>query len=216
VLQHLEKSSADTAEAMTAARDSLKTLPDEQAQSIDRLKEMNDKLQAALKVTGAMSAVARRQLALIEEEQGRQKQEREKKPKIILLSGRLDLKSESTERPWIESSGPNYITYHLRVVNGGTLSPKDSSLRFSILDSDQARVSLTCQSQPCFESSEVLTGPREYFLALPAISPHNFIPVSVTVTFPPGRAPFDFYIYWLQPDLPDEFVGRLRVNPPKP
>jgi glutamate-1-semialdehyde aminotransferase len=64
ILDHMDASTSNTASAMKAASASLNTLAEDQATSLERLKQMNESLQSSLRQTGTMTTATQQQLSL--------------------------------------------------------------------------------------------------------------------------------------------------------
>jgi hypothetical protein len=185
ILGKVKQSTADTATAMQIAKDSLKTLADDQDKSLDRLKDMNDnlqasltttrkmanamndtnaKLQASLTTTGTMVEAMKEQLRILEMEQTERLAQEAKKPNLeLFIGGRLVI-----DRFGLTFSGPDFpfttqgdtdTTFDLRLRNTGGADTNRTDLRVCVVSkSDDVGVQI---SKPVYVGVQMPNTPYE-------------------------------------------------------
>ena len=184
-------STAATATAMSAVSKSLQSLADAQAESVQRLKETNDKLQASLTTTGSMASATRKQLSILQQEQAERAAQLAKKPKLQLYIGPSPL-----------MPGPNFpnpltypardhtdtsITFDSTLRNEGSAPASRLVLRVTLLATDVSFSSNAASAR----ATEPPDNPfHTSFITVDVLRPHAKVPITMTFSFPKGRAPF--------------------------
>jgi hypothetical protein len=125
VLEKLRASTEATATAMASTRDSLK--------SLERLNEMNEKLQASLTQTGRMASATGQQLNILKREQA----ERAKKPKPVLYVGGTQLLSAPPNTAILPSEQTDTSTsFELTLKNEGDANATGIEFNVTIFSKD--------------------------------------------------------------------------------
>jgi hypothetical protein len=215
VLDHMDKSSAATASAMKGASESLRSLADAQAASLDRLKEMNNKLQESLSQTSGMASSSRKQLEINQKEQADRLAQLAKKPRLALYIGTLlvPLNSSSKVTFPIREQTDTLIRFDFYLRNEGDAPAANTLLRAFVLRKNVGFAS-TIKS----EALPVEEGEQQTFLmSLPALHPNATLPIVITFTFPKGDQPFNVFFNadadGIETGTP---LGGITITPRKP
>ncbi len=192
VLAHMEQSAAATASAMTAASSSLQSLADAQAKSLDRLNQMSDTLRDSLKTSSGMASATHKQLNILEQEQADRAAQLARKPKLQLHIGSVPL----SIGPFNVLHPPTYpireqtdtsVIFDSSIMNAGTAPATRVQLRAVVFATDVS-----------FSSNANLIRPNEpadnpfqtSIINIELIRPHVNMPMTLSFSFPKGRAPF--------------------------
>jgi hypothetical protein len=208
-LTHMDTTSGTTTEAMTAARDSLKSLAEQQSKSLERLNEMDEALHASLTQTGRMASATGQQLAILKQEQEERAAQLKKKPKLSMgLSG--------NERMQPRTQNETSATYDLYITNNGDAKATNTLIRLQI---HEKNASLSTSVVPYDRLSiEPEDAPMHtYFLHPGDIRPHAKVALPLTFSFPKGQPSFGV-IFTVDTDeiAVGTPLGLLIIPPPKP
>jgi hypothetical protein len=183
-LTHMDTSTADTAKAMQAARDSLKSLADAQSQSLDRLTEMNDALQSSHVVT-------RKQLDILKKDQAEREAQLAKKPKLALFAGATSLLTAAgnTEIPPTEKTDTS-ISFDLTLTNQGDANATGMEFRVAIFSKD-----VTLDSPVPHEEIRESAGAaaRGYILHIDHLRAGIHVLIPIKFLYSKGQPPFAVY-----------------------
>jgi hypothetical protein len=95
VLSNIQKSTKDSATAMSAASTSLQFIANEQTASRNALIEMNADLQQSLKLSGSMTSAIQTEAKIVQDQQAKSLAEAARKPQLQLYIGSVLLNSAS-------------------------------------------------------------------------------------------------------------------------
>jgi hypothetical protein len=215
VIEHMDHSTADTADAMKAARDSLRTLNDAQTISLDRLNDMDANLQASLARTSTMVSTTRNQLEILKKEQSDRLAQEAKKPKPALFVGPLPLinpplNSTITAREETDTS----MAFDFTLANLGDAPANKIELRAMVPQRD---VSITASVS--YQQIPQLAGSPFNIIIFPLdhLRPGQQLQVEITFNYPKGHLPFEVMFSIdaneIQAGTP---LGRFMVTPRKP
>jgi hypothetical protein len=137
VLEKLRESTEATATAMKAAGANLESLNQQQSKSLDRLNEMNEKLQASLTQTGRMASAIGQQLDILKKEQAEREAQLAKKPKPVLYVGSTQLLSTPPNTPILPSEQTDTSTsFELILKNEGDANATGIEFNVTIFSKD--------------------------------------------------------------------------------
>ena len=186
VLSNIEKSTSDSAGAMSAAKTSLEILAGSQTQSLGHLKQMDDSLQFSQKTTGAMASAARKQLQILQGEQASRASQLAKKPKLALYVGELPVnRLNAPFNPRSETITSK--SFDFRLANEGDAIATRPLLRVIISNKDVS-VQSTTQVQRPVEPAD--SSNHVFLLPLDNIRPKVSVPMTLTFTYPAGTKTF--------------------------
>jgi len=213
LLDKMDTSTAATATAMGIAKDSLKTLADDQAKSLDRLKEMNDSLQASQKTTGAMASSTGKQLKILQQEQADRLTRQAKKPKLVAYAGGAPIGIPDTPITVREQSDTT-IVLDFMLANEGDAQATAVTFRVGVFAND-----VSVQSSEAIRELPAPRGSagRGFVTHIDFIRPKANTRMILTFTFPKGQPPFQVLFNVdaneLETGTP---LGTLNLVPQKP
>jgi len=189
-LDHMDKSAAATATAMTAVSGSLQSLAKDQAESLDRLTQMNTTLDDSLKTSGKMVGAASKQLDILQQEQAERAAQLAKKPQLQLAIGNLFVPAvfNAVHPPsfQIREQTDTTMTFDARIQNAGNTAATRVQFRVVLLASDVSFSAINA-----IQTLEPPESPsKTYLINFDIIRPSVNIPMTMTFTFPKGHAPF--------------------------
>jgi hypothetical protein len=215
ILSQMDTSTGATATAMQAASLSLTTLANDQAKSLDRLRQMSDSLQSSLRQTGIMASANSQQLKILREEQAARLAELAKKPKLALFIGG---KPASTPNQYIPPSAESDTSLTDEVVlrNIGDATAHHVTVRVIINATD---VGLAGEGtvRPVLFQPQPDPALRAYIIQIDFIRPTGSVPIELAFTFPKGHGPFQVVINTDADEVePPIELANLTVRPRPP
>jgi hypothetical protein len=189
-LEHMDTSAAATATAMTTVSSTLKSLETDQAESLDRLTQMNTTLNDSLKTSGKMVGAASKQLDILQQEQAERAAQLAKKPQLQLAIGNLFVPAvfNAVHPPsfQVREQTDTTMTFDASILNAGNAAATRVQFRVVLLASDVSFSPLNAIQTP--EPPE--SPSKTYIINIDIIRPSIKIPMTMTFTFPKGHAPF--------------------------
>jgi hypothetical protein len=191
VLSNIERSTKDSAGAMSQAKSSLAGLSDSQSRSLEHLKTMDETLRSSQEMTGAMVSATRQQLKILAQEQANRLAQLAKKPKLVLHygdngpplgggAGVINIKP----RKETDTS----MTMDVSLVNEGDALATSPTLRIV------APRAVTVVSTPLVMQGPVEGAPdsdyHAYLANLINLRPRARVPAAITFTYPAGTKAF--------------------------
>jgi len=215
ILVHMDKSAGDTALAMKATKESLETLVGDQEISADRLKEMNDKLQGSLSITGNMASSTHKQLQILQAQQKAALEQQSKKPKMRLYFGANQLLTDVPINLALREETDTTAVYDLLLWNEGNAIANRAQVRIN-LTSDDIRP-MTEGTAVIQELRPIPDAPKVYVLNLAYLRPGENVPLKITFSFPKGHPPFNV-VFSIDADeiATATPLGAMTVTPRKP
>jgi hypothetical protein len=188
VLEHMDTSAAATADAMKAAKKSLESLAADQTKSLDRLKEMNDKLRASLTTTGTMASSTGQQLEILQQEQADRLAQRAKKPKLVLYVGGMSVVTTPQMAPLPPRQHTDTsLTDDLLIKNEGDATATNLLIRVTVYAKDVVTQLIPNAQQPI----EPPDTPYQIFLIpVERLRPNASFSMSLSFAYPKGHGPF--------------------------
>jgi len=192
VLTHMDQSTVATASAMTAASSSLQSLASAQAKSLDRLNQMNDTLRGSLKTSSSMASATDKQLNILEQEQSDRAALLARRPKVQLYIGSVPLSNgpfNVLHLPTfpVREQTDTLITFDSNLVNAGNASATRAQLRVVVFATD---VSFSSNANFIRPNEPADNPVRTSVVNIDLIRPHVNMPMTLSFSFPKGRAPF--------------------------
>jgi len=213
-LAKVKQSTADTASAMQLAKDSLSTLTSDQAKSLERLKEMNEKLQASLSTTGTMASALKKQLVILKEQQDEHKTQLAKKPKLELYIGSVPAYPATGASIPIREQTDTKMTLDLNLKNDGDAPAREAELRVVVFAKDVA-LQTSAPSERTGEPADATT--HTFLIHVGLVRAKLTIPMTATFTFPNTQLPFTV-VFNIDADEIETAtpLGGIQLNPLKP
>lgn len=152
---------------------------------------MNGTLSDSLKTTSTMAGATRNQLDILKQEQADRTVQLAKKPKLRFILGGIPVPEafNAVHPPvfTIREQSDTSMTFDASILNEGTASATKGQFRVVVGATD---VTLTGLPTP-IQAIEPPDNPfRTYLFNFDYIRPHVNMPVTLTFSFPKGRAPF--------------------------
>jgi hypothetical protein len=215
VLKQLNVSTAATANNSETQANRLKTLADEQAQSLDSLQKMNDQLQTSLQTTIKMEVAMQKQLRILQDEQARRLAEQAKKPKLEVFVGQSPLVSIVPNLPLVPTEFTiSKAVWDISLRNSGSAPATRGLLRIIAFDKD---VTLDC-SFPHQQIHEGKPNESQHAMLVPfeVLRPNGNILMSVIANYPAGQPQFVLLFNVDADEIPVATpLGVITVTPPK-
>lgn len=187
VLSNIEKSTKDSADAMSAARTSLEILSTSQTKSLDHLRQMDNSLQSSQKATGAMASATRKQLEILQDEQTNRVAQLAKKPKLELEAGVLPLNTFFDVPLKAREFTDTKITYDLVLTNLGDATATKCVLRVVVMAKDVSLIVTPFAQRPYEEPDSPI---HTYLISIEYLRPKVRLPMSLTFNYQSGQPPF--------------------------
>jgi len=187
-LDHMDTSTAATATAMQSAQQALQTLKVDQEKSLDRLKDMNDNLQASMKATGRMATATQTQLAILRQDQAERAAIQSKKPKLILYVGpnHTNLSQPGIPTPPREVTDTS-VTFDFYLTNEGTATATKVELRAQV-GATGVTIETPSPHQQIIEPVGSLT--HTFLIDFDFLRKNTQIPTTITFRYTKGQAAF--------------------------
>ncbi len=216
-LDHMDKSTAATASAMMTVSESLQRLAKDQAESLNRLTQMNTTLTDSLRTGGKMVGAASKQLNILQQEQAERAAQLAKKPQLELALGNslLPLVFNAVHPPSFPAREhtDTSSTFDARILNAGNAAATKMQFRVILLATDVTFSALNAMQTPEPPDSPS----RTYLMNIDILRPGVNLPMTMTFTFPKGRAPFQVMFNAdadeIQTATP---LGTVLINPQTP
>ncbi len=214
LLAHMDTSAGATADAMKAAKTSLESLGSDQAKSLDRLKEMNEKLQASLTATGTMASATHKQLEILKQEQADRIAQQAKKPKLTLYIGVVPASTSFNVNFPVREQTDTTVTLDLNLRNEGDATANKIEFRAVIFAKD---VSLQASARYERTGEQAESQFHTYLIHLDLLRPKVQVPMIVTFSYPKGQPPFQVLFNVDADEIESGTpLGGLTLTPRKP
>jgi hypothetical protein len=182
VFSNIQRSTSETAGAMSAARQSLESLRLSQTQSRDYLKQMDTNLQSSQKATSAMASAARKQLRILQAEQTDRLARVAKKPKFDLYLGATPMSKAIGAKIRPRNETDTSMSYDFTLVNEGDAIATKPLLRIVVPKAVTLAPTTHIQQGPVSESPE--SPVQAHLFNLENVRPGNRVPITTTFQYP--------------------------------
>lgn len=180
VLSNIEKSTSDSAGAMSAARTLLESLSASQTASLDHLKQMDSNLQSSQKLTGAMASATRNQLQILAQEQADRQAQLAKKPSLRLYIDNAPLSGMTFSfKPRTETD--TSVSFDFSLVNEGSAVATKPLMRVIVGNKFVSLTSTTRVERPVESPDSPI---HVFLLPLDDLRSRVSIPMTLTFTYP--------------------------------
>ena len=181
VLSSIEKSTKDSASAMSAASTSLKMLADQQTASVNQLQQMNSSLQDSSTKTRVMASSSQKQLQILQDEQATRQAQLARKPKLEIYVSSILLKPGDILPAKARQSTDDRSIYDVVLRNSGDAIAMKGTLRVIVSGKGTWLESTSGALRP-YEQADSET--HTYLIPFEYLRPNVQIPFSFTIGYP--------------------------------
>jgi hypothetical protein len=212
VLSNIQKSTKDSANAMSAASTSLQSIADEQTASRDALTQMNANLQQSLRLSGAMTSAIQSEAKIVQAQQAKSLAEAAKKPELQFIVDSKQLKPTLVLSPKIRQSLEDRSVFDAIFKNGGNATATKGNLRIVVFGKE-AWLQSSLQGTQAYDPPNSET--HTYVFSFDNFRPNTQIPMSLTVGYPKGSRTLVFlYLSADADEIPNgASIGNLLIIP---
>jgi hypothetical protein len=208
---NVKQSTADTATAMNAAKNSFVTLAADQDKSLDHLKQMNSALRASLMQTNTMASTLQTQLGIFQTVQSDRLAQLARKPKLVVFWGDdVEITRPNYDFPPISETDTS-VTFQFNLHNYGNATASRLRLQIAALGGNgHALIEISPPLKP------TIRGDSYVALDFDFLRPGRLIVIFMTLTFPRGQAPFYLSFNADADEIEPTYLGQITVHPRNP